>query len=63
MKDKVERHDADVHKGAVEDDHHNSTTDESNTSMSGQLRHRHQDKAFEGLDSDYPEPGESPEHS
>jgi hypothetical protein len=52
--------DNDIHKGAVEDD---SPKEEHNTSMRGQLGHRNKDEIIDGNDSDYPEPGESPEHT
>jgi hypothetical protein len=57
---KNERHDSDVHKGAVEDDRPNQ---EHNTSLGGQLPHRNQDAMLKDNDSDYPEPGSNPEHS
>ena len=50
----------DEHKGAVEQD---GRDQESNTSMAGQLPHRNASPLAEGLDSDFPEPGGSPEHS
>lgn len=50
--------DNDLHKGAVEDD-----AKEENTSLRGQLGHRNQDDMMKDNDSDYPEPGSSPEHS
>ena len=53
-------HDADIHKGAVEDDR---PAQEHNTSLRGQLGHRNQDDLIKGNDTDYPEPGENPEHS
>jgi hypothetical protein len=34
-----------------------------NNSMSGQLGHRNPDPMVDGADSDFPEPGHSPEHS
>jgi hypothetical protein len=52
--------DNDIHKGAMEDDRPN---EEHNTSMRGQLAHRTEDSMIKGNDSDYPEPGENPEHS
>jgi hypothetical protein len=53
-------HDSDVHKGAVEDDRPN---EEHNTSMRGQLNHRTRDPMIKDNDTDFPEPGENPEHS
>ncbi len=55
-----EHADNDLHKGAVEDD---QPRQEHNTSMRGQLGHRNQDEMLKDNDSDYPEPGSSPEHS
>ena len=52
--------DNDLHKGAIEDD---SPLEEHNTSMRGQLGHRNKDEVIDGNDSDYPEPGENPEHT
>ena len=34
-----------------------------NNSMQGQLGHRNPDPMQDGADSDFPEPGHSPEHS
>jgi hypothetical protein len=61
---------ADVGKGAVEDDQPHAA---HNTSMRGQLGHRSNtaqsrdpqssDAELKDSDSDYPEPGSSPEHS
>lgn len=57
--------DNDLHKGAFEDEGRESTVhhDETNSSMRGQIGHRNLDECIEGLDSDYPEPGQNPEHS
>ncbi|MDP9266813.1 MAG: hypothetical protein M3P27_00630 [Acidobacteriota bacterium] len=52
--------DSDLHKGAVESEDPN---DQAVTSMAGQLGHRDQDPLIKSSDSDFPEPGESPEHS
>jgi len=52
--------DADVSKGAVEQD---KPGQPNNNSMQGQLPHRPNDKRISGNDSDFPEPGENPEHS
>ena len=59
------RPDADEQKGAVEDDSQpqNGKTPKSQVSMAGQLGHRNQDEMVSGNDSDFPEPGSSPEHS
>lgn len=47
-------------KGAVEQD---KPRQQTNTSMTGQLGHRDQDPLVKANDSDYPEQGNSPEHS
>ncbi len=52
--------DQDCGKGAVEQDNRNEST---NTSMSGQLGHRDQDPLIKSNDTDFPEPGNSEEHS
>jgi hypothetical protein len=52
--------DSDSHKGAVESDRRESPNDES---MAGQLGHRDQDGWLKESDSDFPEPGATPEHS
>jgi hypothetical protein len=52
--------DQDKSKGAVEQDEHNQG---GNTSLRGQLGHRDQDPRIKRLDTDFPEPGENPEHS
>jgi hypothetical protein len=52
--------DADLNKGAVEQ--HRPSQD-TNTSMQGQLPHREQNPTIKAQDTDYPEPGETPEHS
>ena len=52
--------DQDREKGAVEQDEPNQT---GNTSMNGQLGHRDQDPMLKSADSDFPEPGENPEHT
>jgi hypothetical protein len=52
--------DQDFGKGAVEQD---SPTEPTNTSLQGQLGHRDQDPRLKGADTDFPEPGENPEHT
>ena len=54
------RKDQDSGKGAVEPDDRGHA---GNTSMNGQLGHRDQDPMLKGADTDFPEPGENPEHS
>ncbi len=50
--------DQDTAKGATETDH-----EASSTGMQDQLGHRDQDAMLKDADSDFPEPGQSPEHS
>jgi len=52
--------DQDAGKGAVESEDREQTT---NTSPGGQLDHRSQDPLIKSSDTDFPEPGSSPEHS
>ena len=52
--------DQDREKGAVEQDERNQA---GNTSMQGQLGHRDQDPMLKAADTDFPEPGENPEHT
>jgi len=52
--------DQDRFKGALEQD---EKSQRSNTSMQGQLGHRDQDPMLKSADTDFPEPGENPEHS
>jgi hypothetical protein len=52
--------DQDATKGANETDNQNGP---DNISMRGQLGHRDQDPMLKDADSDFPEPGESPEHT
>jgi len=54
------QNDADRHKGSLEPDERKQA---GNNSMRGQLSHRDQAPLVEGADSDFPEPGQSPEHS
>jgi len=54
------RNDADRGKGSQEPDERGQA---GNNSMRGQLSHRDQAPLVEGADSDFPEPGLSPEHS
>jgi hypothetical protein len=57
--------DGDEHKGVVEDDspHPRGERPASQESMTGQLGHRNRDEMTNDNDSDFPEPGSSPEHS
>jgi len=52
--------DQDRAKGAVEQE---DPTQEGNSSMQGQLGHRDQDPILKSADTDFPEPGENPEHT
>ncbi len=52
--------DEDVTKGAVEKE---SPQQKGNSSMAGQLPHRTNDPLIKQFDTDFPEPGENPEHS
>ena len=52
--------DQDRSKGAVEQEEKGQG---DNTSMQGQLGHRDQDPMLKGADTDFPEPGGSPEHT
>jgi len=52
--------DQDTTKGATEtEDHHTP----GNIGMQQQLGHRDQDPMLKDADTDFPEPGENPEHS
>jgi len=53
-------HDNDFGKGAFEED---NPFDKPQTSLRGQLGHRDQDPMLKAADTDFPEPGENPEHS
>ena len=52
--------DSDRGKGSQEPDERGQS---GNNSMQGQLGHRNPDPMQDGADSDFPEPGHSPEHS
>jgi hypothetical protein len=55
-----QNNDNDLKKGAIEED---NPKDKPMTSMGGQLGHRDQDPLIKSSDTDFPEPGESPEHN
>lgn len=57
---KILENDPDRSKGAVETDEHHH---DGNVGLEEQLGHRDQDPRLKGLDTDFPEPGESPEHT
>ena len=65
MSDQQNRNDADAGKGAVEGDGRGPTEKEQsgNTSLAGQNPHRTENTLVKSNDSDFPEPGGSPEHS
>ncbi len=52
--------DQDRLKGALEQDERDQP---GNTSLQGQLGHRGQPALVKDFDTDFPEPGENPEHS
>jgi hypothetical protein len=57
---KISANDPDRAKGATESEaHHN----DGNAALENQLGHRDQDPILKDADSDFPEPGESPEHT
>ena len=53
-------HDQDTAKGATETEDHKIG---GNAGLQGQLGHRDQDAMLKDADSDFPEPGQNPEHS
>jgi hypothetical protein len=53
--------DSDIHKGAVEEE--TSTPSTGDPNLHNQLGHRDQDEMLKDADTDFPEPGSSPEHS
>ncbi|HEY6767408.1 MAG TPA: hypothetical protein VI386_21825 [Candidatus Sulfotelmatobacter sp.] len=53
--------DQDEAKGATEGDPHE--VQPGNAGLQGQLGHRDQNSAIKDADSDFPEPGGSPEHT
>lgn len=52
--------DQDLEKGAIETEDHKTS---GNAGLQGQLGHRDQDPMLKDADTDFPEPGENPEHS
>ena len=57
---KISKNDPDRAKGAVEIPEHNH---DGNLGMEEQLGHRDQDPILKDADTDFPEPGNNPEHS
>jgi hypothetical protein len=60
MMTKISDNDPDRAKGATEGEEHHH---DGNLALSEQLGHRDQDSRIKDADSDFPEPGASPEHS
>lgn len=52
--------DEDMQKGAIETEDHR---DSGNIGLQQQIGHRDQDPMLKEADTDFPEPGENPEHS
>jgi hypothetical protein len=52
--------DQDAGKGAMETENHDIP---GNLALQGQLGHRDQDPMLKAADTDFPEPGENPEHT
>jgi hypothetical protein len=52
--------DQDTAKGAMETENHDTP---GNIGLQEQLGHRDQDPMLKDADTDFPEPGENPEHS
>jgi hypothetical protein len=59
MNRKISEDDPDGAKGATEEEHHH----DGNLGLSEQLGHRDQDPLIKVADTDFPEPGDNPEHS
>jgi hypothetical protein len=57
---KIPQKDPDRAKGATEEEEHHHN---GNLALSEQIGHRDQDRRLKDADSDFPEPGGSPEHS
>jgi hypothetical protein len=56
--------DADLLKGSIEDNPGDAShPGESHNRLANQLPHRDSDEEIKDSDSDFPEPGSSPEHS
>jgi hypothetical protein len=59
MTKNISENDPDRAKGATEEQHDH----DGNAGLSGQLGHRDQNSILKDADTDFPEPGNSPEHS
>jgi hypothetical protein len=57
-----EHPDSDARKGAVEKETSEPSSN-GEPNLQGQLGHRDQDEMLKDADTDFPEPGSSPEHS
>jgi hypothetical protein len=57
---RISDNDPDRAKGATEGE---ARDHDANAGLAGQLGHRDQDPLIKGADTDYPEPGNSPEYS
>lgn len=57
---RISDNDPDRAKGATETEEHDH---DGNAGLAGQLGHRDQDPIIKDADTDFPEPGNSPEHS
>jgi hypothetical protein len=56
---KISENDPDRAKGATDEEHHH----DGNLGLSEQIGHRDQDPLLKDADTDFPEPGNSPEHT
>jgi hypothetical protein len=54
--------DSDLHKGAVEEEISTPSKDDV-PNLQSQIGHRDEDELLKDADTDFPEPGSSPEHS
>jgi hypothetical protein len=65
MTKKTHHPDGDAQKGAVESESRHDIPKQANLhdNLADQLPHRNGGTDLEGADSDFPEPGSSPEHS
>jgi hypothetical protein len=59
---KQDHPDSDIQKGAVEEEVSVPSTN-GQPNLQGQLGHRDQEELLKDADTDFPEPGSSPEHS
>jgi hypothetical protein len=57
---KISENDPDRAKGATEGEERDH---DANAGLAGQLGHRDQNSMLKDADTDFPEPGDSPEHS